>query len=251
MKLIIRDDDLNYYTNPEELEYLYSDIWDKIPICFATIPKVGNVHMAIPSEKLNINKNRPIGENKELVNYLKKKISEGKIIIWQHGYTHRNYKSKFELERKEEKIITRELKEGKKYLENLFKIKIDTLVPPHDRISFEGIKAAEKIGFKNICRGYSPLPREVIFDIKRLWAFRKIFFFWLKNGKKITYPNKLKIGEHYEIYSYRIQKINHSNINKILKIHEDGILCITNHYRALNLIQKDVLKQIIKKWKKQ
>jgi len=116
MKLVIRDDDLSYYADPRYLDQLYSEIWDKSPIHFATVPNIGPVMGAIPIKQTKINKYYKISENKKLVDFLKQKIKEGRVVIWQHGYSHKNYGNKFELERKDFNQIYKELKEGKEYL---------------------------------------------------------------------------------------------------------------------------------------
>ena len=38
MKVAIRDDDTCYFTAPDELERVYSDIWDRVPVCLAIVP---------------------------------------------------------------------------------------------------------------------------------------------------------------------------------------------------------------------
>ena len=51
MKLAIRDDDTCYFTAPEDLERVYGDVWDRVPICLATVPfAVGYERAGIPKE---------------------------------------------------------------------------------------------------------------------------------------------------------------------------------------------------------
>ena len=38
MKVALRDDDTCYFTAPDELSRVYSDVWDRIPVCLATVP---------------------------------------------------------------------------------------------------------------------------------------------------------------------------------------------------------------------
>ena len=53
MKLAIRDDDTCYFTDPSELERVYHDVWDRIPVCLATVPfAVGYERAGIPREVL-------------------------------------------------------------------------------------------------------------------------------------------------------------------------------------------------------
>ena len=80
MKLIIRDDDVSYFTSPKILENLYEDVWDKCPISLSVVPFILSTpgQLETPIKFRHTKKLYPIGENKELVNFLKKKIKEGK-----------------------------------------------------------------------------------------------------------------------------------------------------------------------------
>jgi len=123
-------------------------------------------------------------------------------------------------------------------------------VAPHDRFSKEAVLAAEQVGFKNICRSFSPLPREIqFFNLKYLISYTKLFFFWLFKGRKYRYPKILDFGNHKEIYSYRIQALNNKNIDQIIKSHKKkkGILSITTHYRTFRKKERDKLISILEK----
>lgn len=247
MKLIIRDDDLSHFANPNDLEGIYGGIWEKCPISFAVIPHVTTKGFETPLKVTKENNLFSIGKNRKLIVFLKKKIKEGKITIVQHGYSHRNYGKKFELERTDEEQIYKELKEGKEYLEKLFGIKINTLVAPHDRFSKSAINAAEKIGYKYICRAFAPLPREIQFNLSYLTSFYKLFLFWMKHRKKYRYPYILNFGKHQEIYAYRPNEII-SKIDLILNFHKkysNGVLCVTTHYRGMNIHTKELLVELI------
>ncbi|MFA5776872.1 MAG: DUF2334 domain-containing protein [Parcubacteria group bacterium] len=248
MKLMLRDDDLSYFTKVSQIEFAYGDIWDRIPINFAVIPNVGLVSGAIPMQLCmeNKNENYPIAMNKELVYFLKTKIKEGKVKIYQHGLTHKNYDGKFEMERRDLGILARELAEGKKLLEKAFNIEIDTIVAPHDRFSREAISAAEKVGYKYISRGMGPLPREIQFNRIYLKSFLKIYKNYFRN-RNLCYPKILDFGKHKEIFNYRIQCITKKNIEDIIKNSnlDDGVLAITVHYRSINLHQKEMINFIV------
>ncbi|MCA9496056.1 MAG: DUF2334 domain-containing protein [Nanoarchaeota archaeon] len=250
MEFIIRDDDLSYFADPEHLESLYNGIWDKFPVCFSTIPKVYTKQLEVPIHKEHKKDFYYIYENKKLVEFLKKKIKEGKVKIWLHGFTHRDVDGVFDLERRDYDAVYSDLKKGKEILERTFDIKIDTLVPPHDRLSKEAVNAIEDLGIKTICRGFAPLPREIQWDNKTyIDSYYKIFIFWIRYGRGLRYPIWLNFGKHYEIFSYRIQHITRDNLDKILKLHnvKGGIFCVTMHYRAISLYQQEMLKYIIKK----
>jgi hypothetical protein len=82
MKVIIRDDDISYFTQPSMLEEIYSKCWDcGIPICFSVIPSHStdtqgsgleyepNIPPAYRCKKAEY----AVSENKKLCNFLNKK----------------------------------------------------------------------------------------------------------------------------------------------------------------------------------
>jgi hypothetical protein len=42
MKVTLRDDDTCFFTAPDELERVYHDVWDRLPVCLATVPHAIN-----------------------------------------------------------------------------------------------------------------------------------------------------------------------------------------------------------------
>jgi peptidoglycan/xylan/chitin deacetylase (PgdA/CDA1 family) len=247
MKIILRDDDLNYFSKIERIKEIYEGIWDKHLIHFAAIPMIftrqKDVPLIIKAEKDYYE----ISHNKKLIDFLKEKIKENKIAIWQHGFSHRIFGNKYELERNDEKKLFEELKRGKEILESAFEIKINTLVAPHDRFSKSAILAAEKIGYERICRDYSPLPREFIPRKEYVNNFSSLLSFWLKHGIQYRYPRELDFGGHKELYFYRIEDFSETNYRKIIKFVQDnqGMLCITSHHLRMGDRILEMLKKII------
>lgn len=243
MKLIIRDDDLSYYAEPWHLEKVYSRIWDKCPICFSTVPFIFPGHASTHLRDKHKKRLQPIGENKSLVGYLKEKMKERKVVLTLHGYSHKDYGKTHEYERKDYKKLYKEVKEGKEYLEKVFNIKIKTFVAPHDRFSKAAIKAIEANGL-NICRCFSPLPRELFFRkayIQNMVEHSRLF---LKYRTERRIDRIHEFGGHKELYSYRVNDINHTNINELISYHKRGILCVTNHYRTSNIKREEVLEYL-------
>ena len=119
MKFPIRDDDVNYFTTPMELIRNYETVWDVCPVSFSVVPfhactKTG----AIPEKYWSGDRIFPIGENKELVQFLKEKIREGKVSIMLHGYSHKDNPDGYEFETGVE--LCNKIKQGKEYLESLW-----------------------------------------------------------------------------------------------------------------------------------
>lgn len=140
MKFAIRDDDVSYFTKPEQLERVYRDIWDKCPISISVVPFHACMKSKnIPREFWQGSSVFPLGDNRKLVAFLKEKLAEGKISIMLHGYSHKDYPGGPEFEAGED--LVKKVKEGKEYLQELLSVEIKTFVPPHNSISPDGIRA--------------------------------------------------------------------------------------------------------------
>lgn len=246
-KLILRDDDLSYFGRPEDLRRMYDGIWDCHPIHFSVIPKVYSRQSEVPQDVEHEKDYYSIHENAALVDFLREKIQEGKVIIDQHGFTHRNYDDRYELERNSQKQMTQELSEGKRMLEETFDVTIDTLVAPHDRFSKVAIFAAEEIGYRFISRGFAPLKREIQWgNGQYLRSYAKLVLFWLKNKTRLRYPTPLDFGKHMELFSYRIEDINRSNIPAIVKnASPNGVISVTFHYRAFSMLHREIINCLL------
>lgn len=101
--VVVREDDVSYFTKPEILEKLYRPLFEeKKAVNFATIPNVSakikvpennayhNIeHLEydpmIPPKFRGNDQNYPIDENKELLDYIK---SVDCCEIAQHGFSH-------------------------------------------------------------------------------------------------------------------------------------------------------------------
>jgi hypothetical protein len=86
----IRDDDLSYFAKAKMIDLLYKYAWDLgFKVSFATIPMIkGTNNLNVPPYYRKSDKYYLISDNIELINYTKRKLSEGKIDILQHGYAH-------------------------------------------------------------------------------------------------------------------------------------------------------------------
>jgi len=198
----IRDDDVSFFTNWQDLDYLYNSFWGKIPISFAIIPFV------VPNWKgESISKNlplKPLHENTDLVEYLKEKIQRNEVEIMLHGYSHeyrivRGRRLGEYLWKSKEQLI-KETIEAKQYLENLFHTSIQIFVPPSNMIGKAGITAIEiarlhlsGIIWKRIDR---PITFSYLKAYLRRWTYRCL------RGR--PYPFPLIIGNHIELVAYSL-----------------------------------------------
>lgn len=234
MRFALVDHDTNYFTKPEQLENVYGKIWDKITISLSVVPfhactKSG----AIPREYWQGDRIFPIGENKELVEFLKRKIRENKVSILLHGYSHKDYENGYEFEVGED--LYEKVKEGKKYLEETFGVEIKTFAPPHNSLSRKGMKAviANRL---NIIGSLSFRPSRRPFEVRYIFNLFRRKFFQLKSGIS-TYPMLLQFKGHRElgcfslIPSTRIEELIRA-LNLIRKHHAN--FCLATHHWEMN-----------------
>lgn len=242
MELIIRDDDVCYYTPPELLEHCYGEFWNKYPIHLAVIPFVYGGDRPAPYDKRD-NMNHNLRDNGYLLNYIKSLVSENKVKVWLHGYSHKNEGNKFEMESNDYPELYKRVYKGKAWLERMFGREILFFVAPHDRFSKVAINAVRNAGIFRICRGYSPRPRELILaDMSSNYKLVKNHLF---NKNKLRISRPLKLNGTMQFFSYRIQEFNLDNYKKIIDHHKEGLLCITCHHKTFTEYQREMLRIII------
>jgi predicted deacetylase len=227
LKFAIRDDDTSFWTKPEELERVYNDIWRmNIPVSLSVIPfSVRSYHNGDFELYYQDTDKRAIGENKELVEYLKKKINERKVSIMLHGYSHqylvsmglnetpqlatktnldqmRNFVAGSKLRWygeyawKDYERLYHETREGKIYLEDIFNIKIQTFIPPSNDISRNGVRAVTEnnmdiVGSILLSSFNRPICLKSIKNYLKKSIWKLIF--------KDQYPFIMNYGTHREI----------------------------------------------------
>jgi hypothetical protein len=276
MRFAIRDDDLNFFTAPEEIEACYSVIWDKIPVSLSLISRVkGNwsywVHDIYKNKKntnwkdwKNDDEEHPIGENKILVQYLIHKLSENRIDLCFHACHHRNSDNDA-LDRLENNYVqgaefytnndkTKILIEEIKYLKKIFDYEITCFTPPQNRLSQTGYKSVIKAGL-NLCGGCIPFYMKEktfsgILNIGKQAAFRIRY-----PGR--DYPYVLKFKSHREIiHHYPLQP--NTRLEYLIECFEhvrgfNGDFVLSTHYIEHRYVMtynskitmNDVFKQFI------
>lgn len=216
VKLAIRDDDMNFFTKVEDIEEVYREIPD-FPVSYAVIPTVMDVSTQgrCPDTKGNQTP-RWIGENTELISWLKKRLNEGKADVLFHGITHdykyQDGKRLAEMQWRNEDELTIEIKELKKKLEDLLDYPISVFVAPSNKISKYGIRcvAANGMDFSGIV----PISFERDFTLQNIKNFAKRWYIRVKD--KYPYPNVLQYNDHKELnacllqgYDYLVSMFNY------------------------------------------
>lgn len=200
VQLIIRDDDLNFFNCPGDIQKAYSRIPD-LPVSFACVPYIMDLSTKgnCPETKGNTIP-RPFGDNQELVQYIKKGIQEGKYDVLLHGYTH-EYKIDNQGNRYPEMVwrnsadLTEKIPEGKHYLEELFDTEIHWFASPSNTISKENLRVIykNKLNYSGIIR--LRFDRDLTF--RSVWNYGKRLYF--NYASKIHYPGVLDYGTHLEM----------------------------------------------------
>jgi hypothetical protein len=201
----IRDDDTSFFTRPEELESVYSPLSDQIPISLAVVPFTVAAHRDIVfSTSASEGQTFPLGENRELVMYLKEQLQHRRIEIMMHGFTHQYKKAKWrwlsEYVWKSEYQLYTETRAGKHYLEDLLNTRVRVFVPPNNRIGKAGVRAVVTANL-NICYGSGSgvnHPWGLTYtkaDLRR-WTFGIL--------RRRRYPFPLDLGNYKESVSYEL-----------------------------------------------
>ncbi|MGB9598653.1 MAG: DUF2334 domain-containing protein [Minisyncoccales bacterium] len=251
MKFVIRDDDLSYFNSISDIERVYHKIFDlNIPVGFSLVPFVKPTsdiwfpkNCQIPKEE----KEYPISENKELVHFLK---NHPLIEILQHGCTHESKNGIFEYE--ERKRLEEKTKKGKEELERTFEREIKIFVPPHDRISNQGILAVEKLKM-NIIRGKG--FNNFIFRPSFFLNFFKMLFHRTCAFKKENlphYPYTINFKKHKEAFSSRLEGHSQKQLFSFLYFifKKKGNFVVVNHLNIATEERMKILFLLIQEAKK-
>lgn len=200
MKLVIRDDDANFFTRPEDIEEAYLPI-KGFPVSFAVVPMVMDVLGGCPETKGN-DKPRFIGDNEVLVAYLRDKAVRGECDILLHGIYHQykfpnGIKTPEMLWRESDESIdlVEEIGKYRKAFEDLFEIPINCFVAPSNKIKKNGIKAVYKNGMN--FSGIIPITFDRDLTVRALWNY--IYRWTVRASTKLAYPGILNYGTHLEL----------------------------------------------------
>ncbi|HET8793863.1 MAG TPA: DUF2334 domain-containing protein, partial [Nitrososphaeraceae archaeon] len=90
--ILIRDDDINIFTQYNKLNLIYSEAWKKsFKVSFSIIPyQISMNDPCVPPNYRNVQKNcYSIEKNEKLCSYLREKIAMNQVEIIQHGLTHK------------------------------------------------------------------------------------------------------------------------------------------------------------------
>lgn len=199
VKLIIRDDDCNYFTRPEDIEKVYSEL-PGFPVSFAVVPTVTDCYGGCPETKGNVTP-MPVSENIALIAYLKEKFHKGECDLLLHGITH-GYKFKTDGTKIPEMIwrncetgLSEIIGKNKQYLEETFGIPITCFVAPSNQIKKNGIRAVYENGMNY--SGIIPIDFQREFDTQSFRNYIKRIL--LRATLHIPYPQVMTYTTHKEL----------------------------------------------------
>ena len=205
MKFIIRDDDVNYHYSVNQLSQWYSGITDLCPIsiCIPAFIKgdffywnhLAENHIASDvNDWLKDDKVYPIGDNKELVDYIKQLMDKGQVSISMHGIYHRNDEMemgevKNNFIRGAEFYTKRDYKdklaEAKTYLSDLFELDVCTFTPPQNMINCKGLDAL-KVNNLSLCGDFASVI--ACGDCVKMYGFSNYLKLLVYRLKRRPYP---------------------------------------------------------------
>src|SRR5262245_31613378 len=140
MYFCIRDDDTSFFTSPDDLEHAYGEISQWGPVSLAVVPfHCAGTSKAIPENFRGRWSVHPLHENRALVDYLRRGISDGRFEIMLHGYHHDEQSGCPEFSYGID--LARKVIHGRKYLEDLLGTFVRVFVPPHNAIGRTGLCA--------------------------------------------------------------------------------------------------------------
>lgn len=245
MKFVIRDDDLNYFSTPDDIERWYADIFSQgIPVGFSTIPFVkGTSDVYVGNEAVGNDREYPVGENRALIDYI---LRNPLIEIMQHGCTHETLNGVFEYQKKSG--LFGETARGKQYLENIFKRAIGIFVAPHDQISNHGIRAIEAARL-NLIR--SKGSKNCILRASYITVLLNMVGHLIAHGVRSReqmppYPYTIDVGKHREAFSIRLET-NPKDLYRAIDFlaQKNGNMVMVTHLHTLTPEKKQILNDIL------
>jgi predicted deacetylase len=255
MKFAIRDDDTCYFTDPAELERVYHDVWDRVPVCLATVPfAIGYERVGIPREHWHDGEAFALERNVELTSFLKSLVSANRATIALHGYTHQDYPNGFEFQAAPDP--ERRVADGLRYLGDTLgstaSMKISIFVPPHNAMSKRGLAAVGAAGLNILGSFLSFRPSMRPWDYMTPANWIRIVQFRRATGRaktdRLIYPHVLRYADHAEFGCHSL--IPGTTVEELTAAFAEakaagGDFCLATHYWEVDAAMKCVLLKFL------
>jgi Uncharacterized protein conserved in bacteria (DUF2334) len=251
LPILIRDDDINFFTKTEMLESIYSEAWNSgFKVSLSVIPSQSGINdLCVPPQQRKTGLSYSITDNHSLIKCLKGKVVKGSVEILQHGL-HHTYNELRRGEFSGTRQSTNSILHGRDIIEDAFGTQPKFFVPPGEDISNENLQLILKLGM-------IPIFRNTIFDrflrlklfpnlIKKI-SFRLIMGIYAKvyleqSILSLMKPVILSPVEGFIKWSLPSSNIKNFKTNAgLLRLSRDIInscsisrtpLCILNHYHS-------------------
>lgn len=247
----MRDDDACYFTAPESLERVYGDVWDRVPVCLATVPfAIGYERRGIPREHWHSGQTFPLEKNPVLVQCLKGLLSAGRATIALHGFTHQDFPDGFEFQAAPDP--ERRVREGLVYLQTTLGTRITVFVPPHNALSKRGLAAVSAAGLNLLGSFLSFRPSMRVWDActpANWWRVRR---YRARAGRtksdRFVYPFVLRYTRHAEFGCHSL--VPGTTADELIAGFEEaraagGDFCLATHYWEVDDVLKDVMRRVL------
>jgi len=247
MKVAIRDDDTCYFTAPESLARVYHDVWDRVPVCLATVPyAVGYQRAGIPREHWHSGEAFPLERNGALVAALKELVAARRATIALHGYTHQDFPSGFEFEAAPD--LGRRVSDGLRALRHTLGARISVFVPPHNALSKRGLAAvgAARLNilgsFLSFRPSLRPWDRQTLGNWWRVRRFRQSL--GRSRRDRLVYPHVLRYATHAEFGCHTL--VPGTTLDDLIAGFDEarragGDYCLATHYWEVDDDMKAVM----------
>ena len=251
MKFALRDDDTSYFTEPGQLEAVYHDVWDRVPVGLAVIPQAaGFADKAIPETYWDAARAFPLDENAPLVASLRTLVKDGRVSISQHGFTHEDYPDGHEFQAAPD--IESRLASGQAYLERVLETRIRVFVPPHNALSKRGLQAIDSAGLNLLGSFLSFRPSMRPWDLQTPVNWWRIRQYRDRTGRskadRLVYPHVLRYRNHGEFGCYGL--IPNTSFEELQRGFDEaraagGDFCLATHYWEVDATLKPVLIRLL------
>jgi len=251
MKVALRDDDTCYFTRPDALDRVYRDIWNRVPVCLATVPcAIGYPRAGIPPEHWHSGEALPLERNAELVQFLRETIATGRATIALHGYTHQDYPEGYEFQAAPD--LERRVRDGLHALRKTLQTTVAVFVPPHNALSSRGLRAVSAArlnilgSFLSFRPSMRPWDRYTFTNWWRVRRFRATT--GRTKGDPFVYPYVLRYADHAEFGCHAL--IPETTLDDLVAGFEEarhaaGDFCLATHHWEVDAAMKDVLVRFL------
>ena len=208
LRFAIRDDDVCFHTDPQELKWVYGQISLSCPISFSCIPFVGGFDVdGYDDKKWGLFDERwlswqtrevfPIGENTALISLLKQWCLNKQASIMMHGINHDLY------EFRQNRDFEQDVREAKLYLEKVFCRNIKAFSAPNNSLSARASKSLSRNNL-DLLTAFAHLPHERPISFRNYLNFIKLLKLYIQFGKRYRLLNPLNFGGHKEQPCYTL-----------------------------------------------